>query len=171
MTQKPSSVFYTQMTALFSTRLWKPVKVWNNREIKITLKLLRCRTKSVSPLNLSKKKKEKKHQQSKRQPFRIAASHLRIFFFYFFKPCSSLPPPALMVIGLISDEKWCGICWEQLCLLLNLTEGKSLRSLLPAILPSLICLSASQYGMMVCQEKNKIKTQLYCLSNISFVSH
>lgn len=90
------------------------------------------------------------------------------FHIQLLEPCVQLSH-TLMVIGLISDDKWCGIRREQLNFLLNRREKKQLRSLQPAakLFSHLSRLSDSLYGMLVCQEKYSALLPLQHQFNVS----
>lgn len=168
MTQKKPCLSFTpkwlHCFQLDCESLWK---FETTKEIKTPLKHLLCRTKSISLLNLSTKKISK-----------VKDNHLELLhliyalFFFFSKPCSSLPPPALMVIGI---DKWWKMVWYLLRTIVP--PAQSHRGKEPQIftasdspIPHMsVRLTVWEDG--VPRKKIKIKTQLYCLSNINFVSH
>lgn len=106
-------------------------------------------------------------KKQKKQPRKI--QEMQHLIFTFILPSRVLLFPALMVIGLISDDKWCGICWEQLNILLNCGEEKHHRSLQPASSYSPMSHMSVRFTQWDVGVPGK-NTQRYYLFNINLMS-
>lgn len=130
----------------------------------------------MTRIEVCHKNRKLNHQQSKRQPFRDAASHLGTCFLpptllHTHTPdCEPLSLALLMVIGLISDEKWCGILLRTIVPPAQSRLGREAQ-IFPARDPFIphTSVSLALWDNVVPKKKER-NTELYCLSNIIFVS-